>query len=48
MFSHFGNKHIRAIDEVWYQRAADANFDDNETFIYSVPFASNSTNGKTI
>ncbi|XP_046661084.1 voltage-dependent calcium channel subunit alpha-2/delta-3 isoform X3 [Homalodisca vitripennis] len=37
---HFKDIHNKAIDEVWYKRAVEQNFDDPERFVYSVPFSS--------
>ncbi|XP_054278254.1 voltage-dependent calcium channel subunit alpha-2/delta-3-like isoform X3 [Macrosteles quadrilineatus] len=37
---HFKDTHVRAIDEVWYRRAVEQNYDDPDRFIYTVPFNS--------
>jgi voltage-dependent calcium channel alpha-2/delta-3 len=34
----FGDIHNRAIDEVWYKRAVEQHYVDEESFVYSVPF----------
>ncbi|XP_075216891.1 voltage-dependent calcium channel subunit straightjacket isoform X2 [Lycorma delicatula] len=34
----FGDKYNRAIDEVWYKRAVDQHYVNNESFVYAVPF----------
>lgn len=39
-FRHFKDVHNKAIDEVWYRRAVDQNYEDPERFVYSVPFSS--------
>lgn len=33
-------RHFKAIDEVWYRRAVEQNYDDPIKFIYTVPFNS--------
>ncbi|XP_069952252.1 voltage-dependent calcium channel subunit alpha-2/delta-3 isoform X28 [Cherax quadricarinatus] len=35
---HFMKMHNKAIDEVWYKRAVDYYEEDNEAYVYSVPF----------
>lgn len=39
-YRHFKDIHIKAIDEVWYRRAVEQNYDDPIRFIYTVPFNS--------
>lgn len=34
----FGDIHNRAIDEIWYKRAVEQHYVDEESFVYSVPF----------
>lgn len=37
-FSNFGEENARAIDAIWYERAIDQYFVEQESFVYSVPF----------
>ncbi|KDR23041.1 voltage-dependent calcium channel subunit alpha-2/delta-3 isoform X3 [Zootermopsis nevadensis] len=34
----FGDVHNRALDEIWYKRAVEQHYVDEESFVYSVPF----------
>ncbi|KAJ4450539.1 hypothetical protein ANN_01966 [Periplaneta americana] len=34
----FGDIHNRAIDEIWYKRAVEQNYVEEDSFVYSVPF----------
>lgn len=43
----FGEKNKRAIDEVWYKRAVEQHFVENQSFIFSVPFDAGN-NSKTL
>lgn len=40
--SHFSKTNNKAIDETWYKRAAEENF-DQDVFVYSVPFDATDT-----
>lgn len=37
-FRHFAEVNNRAIDEVWYRRAVEQHFVDENSFVFSVPF----------
>ena len=38
IFRPFMEIHNRAIDEIWYKRAVDYYLEDEEAYVYSVPF----------
>jgi hypothetical protein len=44
----FGDIHNRAIDEIWYKRAVEQHYMDEESFVYSVPFYDDDAEGKKI
>uniref|UniRef100_A0A336LHN4 CSON011477 protein n=1 Tax=Culicoides sonorensis TaxID=179676 RepID=A0A336LHN4_CULSO len=37
--SDFSEQNVKSIDEIWYKRAVEQHYVENESFVYSVPFS---------
>lgn len=37
-FRPFGSIYNRSIDEIWYKRAVEQHYFDDESFVFSIPF----------